>query len=160
MTWPSIQHMRSMVSSAALIRLITEIDDNGPIPPRGLARTFPDLTPHQLRHASEHARALGLVTPRPPLALTEAGKALAEIYEATARWARRNQHPAGNSDFVTRIRSTFDHMSRAASTGREHSQRPHDLEPDGQAAADLERVRELVDHWLYTYGQAAPEFAR
>ncbi|MFF5719310.1 hypothetical protein [Streptomyces buecherae] len=50
-----------LLASRHVIRLVTEIDDNGAIPARRLAATFPDLAWHHLRRAIELARAHGLV---------------------------------------------------------------------------------------------------
>lgn len=112
MTTPSLTDIRRAVtalSEPALIRLITEIDDNGPIPPRSTGRIFPDFTPQQIRHATERAHALGLIHTRVGggLGLTESGVHLAEVYDVTARWARRHAYPAPTGDFAGRIRHTF-----------------------------------------------------
>ncbi|MFF4859886.1 hypothetical protein ACFY2N_33965 [Streptomyces rubiginosohelvolus] len=96
-----------------LIRLITEIDDNGPISHRygSLQGAFGHLTPGQLRHAIDTARALDLVhsdeTTPDRYRLTESGEALAEVYDTAARWARARQFPATTSDFVTRVQHTL-----------------------------------------------------
>lgn len=97
------------LSLPGLIRLITEIDDNGPISrQRGsLQGALGDLTTGQLRHAIDTARDLGLIHARgPALAryqLTASGKDLAEVYDTAARWARTNQLPSRTSDFVARV---------------------------------------------------------
>ncbi|MEV8408999.1 hypothetical protein AB0R12_25375 [Streptomyces niveus] len=114
------------LSEPALIRLITEIDDNGPIPPRSTGRIFPDFTPQQIRHATERAHTLGLIHTRVGggLGLTESGILLAEVYDVTARWARRHAYPAPTGDFAGRIRHTFAllteprvHSALTANTG-------------------------------------------
>ncbi|MFD3522283.1 hypothetical protein [Streptomyces sp. NPDC058653] len=112
MNTPPLTDIRRAVtalSEPALIRLITEIDDNGPIPPRSMGRIFPDFTPQQIRHATEQAHALGLIHTRlgGGLGLTESGVLLAEVYDVTARWARRHAYPAPTGDFAGRIRHTF-----------------------------------------------------
>ncbi|MGW7754535.1 hypothetical protein ACWGK6_23905 [Streptomyces violaceusniger] len=96
-----------------LIRLVTEIDDNGPISHRrgSLLGAFGDLTPGQLRHAIDTARDLGLVhaDQQAPdrYRLTASGEDLAEVYDTAARWARSHQFPSPTSDFVTRVQYTF-----------------------------------------------------
>ncbi|MGW0760153.1 regulator [Streptomyces sp. NPDC002814] len=105
MTTPSttdVQRAQAVLSSPALIRLITEIDDNGPIPPRALTRTLTDVPEDHLRHSADQARLLGLVHVQPGagLSLTTAGEELAYVYDALARWARRHEHPAPVCDFA------------------------------------------------------------
>ncbi|MER5443318.1 hypothetical protein [Streptomyces sp. NPDC002790] len=96
-----------------LIRLVTEIDDNGPISHRrgSLQGAFGDLTPGQLRHAIDVARDLGLVhaDEQAPdrYRLTASGEALAEVYDSAARWARARQFPDASTDFVTRVQHTL-----------------------------------------------------
>lgn len=104
-----LRRLCTALSEAALIRLVTEIDDNGPIPPRSSGRIFPDLAPHQIRRATERAHALGLIHTRVGggLGLTESGVLLAEVYDVTARWARRHAYPAPTGDFAGRVRHTF-----------------------------------------------------
>ncbi|MFJ9712791.1 regulator [Streptomyces sp. NPDC101234] len=95
-----------LLSSRPLVRLVTEIDDNGAIPPRRLAGTLSDLSKHQVRSASDTARAHGLIriTPGAGLELTQAGTELADLYDAMARWARRRAVPAPVCEFSGRIR--------------------------------------------------------
>jgi DNA-binding HxlR family transcriptional regulator len=97
------------LSLPGLIRLVSEIDDNGPISrQRGsLQGAFGDLTPGQLRHAIDTARDLGLIHARghalARYQLTASGKDLAEVYDTAARWARTRELPSHNSDFVARV---------------------------------------------------------
>ncbi|WP_181786085.1 regulator [Streptomyces phytophilus] len=107
-----------VLSSPALIRLITEIDDNGPIPPRMLTATLPDLTRSRARRAVHIARAHGLVQAGPAggLDLTESGSHLAAFYDSTARWARHHAYPAPVSTFTTRIQHTLDHLVHVLAT--------------------------------------------
>ncbi|WP_217550079.1 hypothetical protein [Streptomyces sp. GbtcB6] len=97
----------------ALIRLVTEIDDNGPISRhRGsLQGALGDLTTGQLRHAIDTAHALGLIHARGHATaryqLTAGGQDLAEVYDTAARWARTHQLPDPVSDFVTRVQYTL-----------------------------------------------------
>lgn len=106
-----------------LIRLITEIDDNGPISHRrgSLQGAFGDLTPGQLRHAIDTARALHLVhsdeTTPDRYRLTESGEALAEVYDTAARWARARHLPAVTVDFVTRVQHALQLHNRDQYTG-------------------------------------------
>ncbi|MFC8198951.1 hypothetical protein ACFUTV_26680 [Streptomyces sp. NPDC057298] len=97
------------LSLPGLIRLVTEIDDNGPISrQRGsLQGALGDLTIGQLRHAIDTARDLGLIHAREhALAryqLTASGKDLGEAYDTAARWARTRELPSRTSDFVARV---------------------------------------------------------
>lgn len=101
-----------------LIRLVTEIDDNGPISHgRGsLQGAFGDLTPGQLRYAIDTARDLGLVHADEwapdRYRLTESGEGLAEVYDTSARWARARHFPDATVDFVTRVQHTLQLHSR------------------------------------------------
>lgn len=102
-----------------LIRLVTEIDDNGPISHRrgSLQGAFGDLTAGQLRHAIDVARDLGLVhaDEQAPdrYRLTASGEALAEVYDTAARWARARHFPDASTDFVTRVQRTLQLHSRS-----------------------------------------------
>ncbi|MCP3821422.1 hypothetical protein NLX86_25990 [Streptomyces sp. A3M-1-3] len=149
----------AMLSSLPLIRLITEIDDNGPIPPRGLARTLADLTPHHLRQATDLARALGLVRVRPGvgLSLTTSGLELADVYDTTARWARRHAYPAPVADFTSRIQCTLALLAEThVLTAGDGPHRPADDRlPNVQAVADLARPRDLLSQWMHANPQAA-----
>lgn len=51
-----------LLASRPLIRLVTEIDDNGAIPPRRLATALPDFPRHQQRRA-----------PKPPAPTVSSG---------------------------------------------------------------------------------------
>ncbi|MGW2650841.1 hypothetical protein ACWC2T_39655 [Streptomyces sp. NPDC001393] len=143
-----VRRFCAQLSSPGLVRLITEIDDNGPIPPRGLARTLADLTEHHLRQATDVARALGLVRIRPGagLALTTSGAELADVYDAIAHWARRHAYPAPVADFTGRIQHTLALL--ADTPAADH------LLSD-QALADLAGPRDLLGQWLHDHAQAA-----
>lgn len=139
-----------LLASRSLIRLITEIDDNGAIPPRRLAGTFPDLSAHQLRRATEAACAHALVRTAPGsgLELTDAGAELADLYDAAARWARRHAYPAPVCEFSGRIRHVLDLLAPSlAAKGADGR-----LWPSGARAssteADLARPRALLSEWL------------
>ncbi|MEU5898705.1 hypothetical protein [Streptomyces venezuelae] len=107
----------------SLIRLITEIDDNGPISHQkgSLQGAFGDLTPGQLRHAIDIARDLGLVhaDEQAPdrYRLTASGEDLAEVYDTVARWARARHFPDTTVDFVTRVQHTLQLTSRGPQAG-------------------------------------------
>ncbi|WP_033313675.1 regulator [Streptomyces iakyrus] len=133
------QRAVELLASRPLVRLVTEIDDNGAIPPRRLAGTLPDLPTHQLRSASDTARAHGLIRIAPGigLELTEAGMELAGLYDAMARWARRHAVPAPVCAFSSRIRHVLALLSPSLTTER----------ADG-AEAGLARLRTLLIQWL------------
>ncbi|CQR61829.1 hypothetical protein [Streptomyces leeuwenhoekii] len=151
-TTADVQRACTVLSSPALIRLITEIDDNGPIPPRALSRTLADVPTHHLRHATGQARALGFVQLQPGagLGLTTFGAHLADLYDATARWARHHACPAPVSDFTSRIQHTLALLAQTSSTRvAESGPRPAgDPGPQPKVAADLDRPRDLLVQWL------------
>lgn len=155
-------HVRNAVdllTSRPLIRLITEIDDNGAIPPRRLAGTLPDLSSHQLRLASEAARAYGLVQTAPGsgLQLTNEGVALADLYDVAARWSRRHAYPAQVCEFSTRIRHVLDLLAPSLAPERADglSERSAAPLPSAEAMADLARPRTLLIQWLADNRQVA-----
>lgn len=132
----------------ALVRVVTELDDNGPVAKGMLQRTCPDLPRTQLRYAVEAARDRGLVRAHGPrYQLTAAGVGLADLYDATARWARAHQVPLPVSDFVTRVRSTLQLLARL---------------PDGawDAHRTGERAGALVEAGLVTDIDAAVSLLR
>ncbi|MFC7841622.1 regulator [Streptomyces sp. NPDC057382] len=133
------QRAVELLASRPLVRLVTEIDDNGAIPPRRLAGTLPDLSTHHLRSASDTARAHGLIriAPGTGLELTEAGMELAGLYDAIARWARRHTVPAPVCEFSSRIRHVLALLAPSLITER----------ADG-AEAGLARLRTLLIQWL------------
>jgi hypothetical protein len=139
-----LQYACTTLASAGLVRLVSEIDDHGAIPPRALARTLPDLTPHQIRQATEQADALGLLDrSHRGLGLSAAGQDLADLYDATARWARRHNYPARICDFAGRIRHTLALLCESAVT----DPRPQ----DGDAATGLGHVHRLLAEWVHTH---------
>ncbi|CAL9414788.1 regulator [Streptomyces sp. enrichment culture] len=146
------RHAVELLASRSLIRLVTEIDDNGAIPSRRLAGTLPDLSTHQLRSATDTARAHGLVrgAPGAGLELTDPGMELADLYDALARWARRHSLPAAVCEFSNRIQHVLGLLAPSLTTG--NADRPAPL-PDArpisaEAEADLARVRTLLIQWL------------
>jgi DNA-binding HxlR family transcriptional regulator len=142
----------ALLSSPGLIRLITEIDDNGPIPPKRLAGTLPDLSAHHLRRTTYVARVHGLVRVAPGvgLALTEAGSELADFYDATARWARRHAYPTRVCDFTTRLQHSLSLLAPAFLASRADGfQGPASEDmPCAEAATDLDHPRALLVQWL------------
>ncbi|MYT96585.1 MULTISPECIES: hypothetical protein [unclassified Streptomyces] len=106
------QSIRAL-SLPGLIRLVSEIADNGPINRRrgSLQAAFGNLTANQLGHAIDRARDFGLVYgddhERVRYRLTDSGEDLADVYDTAARWARTHQFPTATSDFVTRVQHTL-----------------------------------------------------
>ncbi|QFQ97353.1 regulator [Streptomyces phaeolivaceus] len=147
-----VRNAVELLASRSLIRLITEIDDNGAIPPRRLAATLPDLSAHQLRRAAEAARAHGLVRTAPGtgLELTESGSELADLYDAAARWARRHAYPAPVCEFSSRIRHVLDLLAPSLAAERADGlPRPSAARlPSDEAEADLARPRAFLIQWL------------
>ncbi|WP_406391078.1 regulator [Streptomyces sp. NBC_00882] len=151
-TSAEVRNAVELLASRSLIRLVTEIDDNGAIPPRRLAGTLPDLSSHQLRRAAEAARAHGLVRTAPGagLELTESGSDLADLYDATARWARRHAYPAPICEFSSRVRHVLDLLTSSLVTERADGlSRPSAARlPSAEAEAELARPRALLIQWL------------
>ncbi|WP_417185363.1 regulator [Streptomyces scabiei] len=135
-----------------MIRLITEIDDNGAIPPRRLAGTLPDLSLHQLRRAAEAARAHALVRTAPGigLELTESGSELADLYDTAARWARHHAFPTPVCEFSSRVRHVLDLLAPSLATERADGlPRPSAARLlSDEAEAALVRPRTLLIQWL------------
>ncbi|MFE2063022.1 regulator [Streptomyces sp. NPDC059467] len=140
------QRAVELLASRPLVRLVAEIDDNGAISPRRLVGTLPDLSRHQLRSASDTARGHGLIriAPGTGLELTEAGRELADLYDAMARWARRHAVPAPVCEFSSRIRCVLGLLAPSLTTER----------ADG-AEAGLARLRTLLIQWLADNPQVA-----
>ncbi|MEU0843990.1 regulator [Streptomyces sp. NPDC005962] len=151
-TTAQVRNAVEFLASRSLIRLVTEIDDNGAIPPRRLAATLPDLSKHQLRSATETARAHGLVRTAPGagLELTEAGSELADLYDAVARWSRRHASPALVCEFSNRVRHVLDLLtpSLAAESADSLARLPAARLPSAEAEADLARPRALLLQWV------------
>ena len=148
----------ALLSSPGLIRLITEIDQNGPIPRRRLASTLPDLSAHQLRRTTDTARAHALVriSPGIGLALTMAGAELADVYDATARWARRHAYPARFCDITSRIQHTARLLECILlADPAEGTQRCSASAELPGAEADLPGLHVLLDQWLNSTPQVA-----
>ncbi|MFD5656213.1 hypothetical protein [Streptomyces hirsutus] len=146
---PALSHQQlrgtcTALSSASLIRLVSEIDDHGAIPVRGLARTLADLSTRQIRQAIEQADALGLLTRTPgSVGLSAAGRDLADIYDATARWARRHNYPTPLCDFAGRIQHTFALLGTPAAGTQDHL--------DGEHVAELGRIHRLMAEWVHAH---------
>ncbi|MBC2878087.1 hypothetical protein H7K43_24095 [Streptomyces sp. TYQ1024] len=161
---PAAQVARALtvLSHPGLIRLVTDIDDNGPLHRRLLGRTFSDLPRHQVRSALDIARAHQLLRAghrsEPCYALTTRGTDLADVYDTLARWARAQQAPASASDFLTRVQHTLALLRHdlVVSTATDNTagppQAPHAVEgpllPDADEAPSLHRPREAVSAWL------------
>ncbi|MCC3775873.1 hypothetical protein [Streptomyces sp. UNOB3_S3] len=111
----------TVLSHPGLIRLVTEIDDYGPVNRRMLGRTFADLMRHQIRHALDIGRAHQLVRTghrsEPCYLLTGRDTDLADVYDTVARWARTQQFPTPASDFVTRVQQTLTLLSHESVLG-------------------------------------------
>ncbi|GAA0661800.1 hypothetical protein GCM10009535_46710 [Streptomyces thermocarboxydovorans] len=148
LTPAAIRHACTVLSAPGLIRLVTEIDDNGPIPPRSLTRTLPDLPVPQLRHSVEQARAFGLIHNRPGagLSLTPSGSGLADVYDAMARWARHHGLPAPVCDFTSRVQHT---LSLYAVPTAVTSQEAREGAPVIETGEKNVRRRDLLTQWLH-----------
>ncbi|MEU3963252.1 regulator [Streptomyces buecherae] len=139
-----------LLASRPVIRLVTEIDDNGAIPARGLAATFPDLAWHHLRRAIELARTHRLVRTAPggSLELTLAGVGLADLYDTYACWSRHHASPATACDFSARIRHVLDLLTPSLTTERAEGPSSAMRLPSAEGEADLARLRTLLLQWL------------
>ncbi|MCD9193378.1 hypothetical protein [Streptomyces albireticuli] len=154
----------TVLSHPGLIRLVTEIDDNGPVNRRMLGRTFADLTRHQIRHALGIGRAHQLIRAGhrngPCHRLTGRGADLADVYDTVARWARTQQFPVPASDFVTRVQQTLALLHREAVLGLVAGETvdPHQVRqagdagllPDADALISLHRPWTAVAEWIRT----------
>ncbi|MFJ9216540.1 regulator [Streptomyces sp. NPDC102383] len=151
-TSAEVRRAVELLASRSLIRLVTEIDDNGVIPPRRLTGTLPDLSSHQLRRACEAASAHGLVRTAPSsgLELTDPGAELADLYDVAARWARRHAYPAPVCEFSSRIRHALDLLAPSLAPERADGRSPRRTAglPGDEAKADLARPRALLIQWL------------
>lgn len=151
-TLAEVRNAVELLASRSLIRLVTEIDDNGAIQPRRLADTLPDLSSHQLRRATETARAHGLVrlAPGAGLELTASGSQLADLYDAAARWARRHTYPAPVCEFSTRIRHVLSLLAPSLASERTDGFAGPSAArlPSAEAEAGLARPRALLIPWL------------
>ncbi|MFJ1652658.1 regulator [Streptomyces sp. NPDC088337] len=145
-----VRNAVELLASRSLIRLVTEIDDNGAIPPRRLVGILPDLSTHQLRSATETARAHGLVrtVPGAGLELTDSGAELADLYDATARWARRHAYPAPVCEFSSRIRHVLDLLTPSLTADNADSLARPSAARLRSAEANLARPRALLLQWL------------
>ncbi|WP_405421465.1 hypothetical protein [Streptomyces erythrochromogenes] len=137
------------LSHPGLIRIISDIDDNGPLERHLLSRTLAGLSRWQLRQASAVGRALGLLQAstdggNPSLDLTPAGESLAEVYDTAARWARAHHHPSDVSDFVTRVQATLTLLAAAPASAT--SQAP---EIDYES---LQEARAALTSWVRDHG--------
>ncbi|MFG3026606.1 regulator [Streptomyces sp. NPDC048254] len=143
-----------LLASRPLVRLVTEIDDNGAIPTRRLATTLSDLSTHEVRSASVTARAHGLIwiMPGAGLELTQAGTELADLYDAMARWARRHAFPALVCEFSSRIRHVLGLLAPSLTAERADNPSPLD---GGEGEAGLARPRMLLIRWLADNPQVA-----
>ncbi|MCX5395611.1 regulator [Streptomyces sp. NBC_00102] len=141
------QRTVDLLASRPLVRLVTEIDDNGAIPPRRMTATLTDLSTHHLRSASDTARAYGLIriAPGAGLELTQAGLELVDLYDAMAHWARGHAVPAPVCAFTSRIRAVLGLLAPSLATGAH------------VAGADegLARLRSLLIQWLADNPQVA-----
>ncbi|MFE6548264.1 regulator [Streptomyces sp. NPDC057746] len=151
-TTAEVRNAVELLASRSLIRLVTEIDDNGAIPPRRLAATLPDLSSHQLCRATETARTHGLVRAAPSagLELTDAGSELADLYDAAARWSRRHAYPSPVCEFSNRVRHVLDLLtpSLAAESADSLARLSAARLPSAEAEAGLARPRALLLQWL------------
>ncbi|AJE87451.1 hypothetical protein SLNWT_7075 [Streptomyces albus] len=160
-TPPRARGAIELLASRSVIRLVTEIDHNGAIPPRRLATSLPDLSSHQLRRAAEAARAHQLVQAAPGsgLELTPRGEELADLYDAAARWGRRHAYPAPVCEFSRRIHDVLDLLAPPLSTesadGLFRPSTAHLL--SDEAEADLARPRALLAQWLANSPQTTAE---
>ncbi|MFB7481919.1 hypothetical protein ACFUEM_25225 [Streptomyces anulatus] len=149
-----LQHVVGRLSAPGLIRLISEIDDHGPIPRHGFTRSFPDLARHQVRHTVKEARDLALIHSTGEHHLTEAGEALAELYDAAARWGRQHQYPAKEGHFTLRVSSTLALLARP----EESTSLPSTTRPEAAAGAPtlsgLETVRSALLEWMNDHSRA------
>ncbi|MFJ7528021.1 hypothetical protein ACIQ1S_24210 [Streptomyces griseus] len=150
----NLQHVVGRLSAPGLIRLISEIDDHGPVPRRGFTRTFPDLARHQIRHAVKEGRRLSLIHSAGEHHLTEAGEALAEVYDTAARWGRQHHYPSREGHFTLRVSSTLALLAvPGIPTSLTFATRPEGT-VHASAVPGLETVQSALLQWLDNHSQA------
>lgn len=161
---PVTRRVLTTLTLPGLIRLVSEIDDHGPVGRGSLGVTFDDLSRHQLRHALDTARALGVIETddHAPARyrLTEDGENLAEVYDRAARWARTHQYPSSSSDFITRVQRTLQLPVRLPGTGEDQRSTPDQgvatgFAADPSAGRDLEAIQAALVEWT----EAGPQTA-
>ncbi|MBV9026219.1 MAG: hypothetical protein JO362_21070 [Streptomycetaceae bacterium] len=174
LTAEQVARTAAVLSHPGLIRLVSEIDDNGPVERHMLQRIVADLTRHQIRHAIKTGRDHDLIRAghhaTPCYLLTDRGADLAEVYDQAARWARTHNYPAANSDFVTRVQHTLTllghELVHAALAGAENdtytAARVVDagLLPDTETVLALHRPWAALSRWVRANPSALPATAR
>lgn len=159
---PDTRRVIRALSLPGLIRLVSELDDHGPISRRcgSLQAAFDDLTADQLRHAIDRARDFGLIygdeDERVRYRLTPRGEDLADVYDRAARWARSHQFPTAASDFVTRVQHTLTLLGQVPAAVGDASRIDDSSEllvPAGtilsrHAITDLDGPRTSLGKWL------------
>jgi DNA-binding HxlR family transcriptional regulator len=167
LTAEQVARAAAVLSHPGLIRLVSEIDDHGPVERHMLQRIFADLTRHQIRHAIKTGRDHELIRAghhaAPCYLLTDRGTDLAEVYDQAARWARTHNYPAASSDFVTRVQATLTLLSHGpvidAVSGvssdcvvAQAARTPIDagLMSDSAAVADLHQPWTALSQWVRT----------
>jgi hypothetical protein len=153
------------LSLLGLIRLVSEIDDNGPVSLGTLQATFDDLTRSQIRYAIDTGRDVGLPhldeQTQHRYLLTDSGADLADVYDTAARWARAHHYPYATSDFITRVHHTLkllaqlpadlndpDRISKATGQLADAG-----LVPSAEAALALHRPLSTLAEWIRTNPQ-------
>lgn len=155
-SFPQTARAATMLTLPALIRVVTELDDNGPVAKGMLQRTCPDLTRTQLRYAVEVGCDRGLLrADGPRYQLTDSGTGLADLYDAIARWARKHHFPTPICDFSTRIQATLPllaQLSDDAQDGHSIGERAPDpgakVPVNDEATVSLRRLRRSLTAWV------------
>ena len=167
---PQVRRIITILSLPGLIRLLSEIDDNGPVSRGRLQSTFGDLTRHQLRQAIDTAFDLGLVYCDGPAParywLTASGEDLADVYDTAARWARAHHFPGTISDFVTRVQRTLTLLGQlpgAECGGRCDETAGQPVQggscPTADSVSVLDCPRTALAEWIQAHPQAGPAAA-
>ncbi|MFI1013077.1 hypothetical protein [Streptomyces sp. NPDC020965] len=123
-------HTVEVLGHPGVVRLVSEIDDHGPVARHMLSRTFPDLRLQQVRDGSVLARTHRLIhsgqqSGQPAYRLTPRGADLADVYDTAARWARAHHHPTRHADFTTRVRATLTLLTQNTAYATEPAQALH-----------------------------------
>lgn len=132
--------------TAGVIRLVTEIDDNGPIEHGMLGAALSDLAPGEISDAVNACGELQLVHGGDgagrPYRLTRRGSELADVYEEMARWARAHDYPARTSTFITRVQTTLTVLAQRHGTNAA-------LSADETASTELCVVAADLTRWIH-----------
>jgi DNA-binding HxlR family transcriptional regulator len=118
-------------------RIVTELDDNGPIPFRHTNSALADIPSNSRTPALRALQRRGLVAvtdagDAASYVLSDAGQGLGDVYEVIARWARTHHYPDAGADFARRINHTLALLTDPDAVATLAGQTPPGPEPTEQ----------------------------